>query len=80
MIIACQYADNTGALCDIGVLILAVLAYKHNVPLKLLPAEHKVRFLGDPKSVLSFEDKRIAPQGTHSYVPLVEWVPVKYLR
>jgi len=80
VVIACQYADNSGALCDIGALILAVLARKHKVPLKLLPAEHKVRFLGDPKSVLSFEGKRIAPQGTRSYVPLVEWVPEKYLR
>jgi methylthioribose-1-phosphate isomerase len=80
VIIACQYADDTGALCDIGSLILAVLAYKHKVPLKLLPAEHRTRFLGDPGAILSFEGKRIAPRGTHSYVPLVEWVPVKYLR
>jgi len=80
VIIACQYADGTGALCDMGALILAVLAHKHKIPLKLLPAEHRARFLGDPKSVLSFEGKRITPAGTHSYVPLVEWVPVKYLR
>ena len=80
VIIACQYADDTGALCDTGALILAVLAHKHKVPLKLLPAEQRTRFLGDPKSVLSFEGKRIAPKGTHSYVPLVEWVPAKYLR
>src|SRR5208283_617986 len=80
VIVACQYADSTGALCDMGALILAVLAHKHKIPLKLLPAEHRARFLGDPKSVLSFEGKRIAPVGTHSYVPLVEWVPAKYLR
>ena len=78
--IACQYADDTGALCDTGALILAVLAKKHKVPIKLLAAERKTRFLGDPKSILSFEGQRIAPKGTHGYVPLVEWVPVKYLK
>ena len=80
MIIACQYADDTGALCDTGALILAVLAKKHKIPIKLLVAEHRTRFLGDPKSILSFEGQRIAPKGTHGYVPLVEWVPAKYLK
>jgi methylthioribose-1-phosphate isomerase len=78
--IACQYADNTGALCDTGALILAVLAKRHKIPLRLLPAEHRTRFLGDPKSILSFEGQRIAPKGIHGYVPLVEWVPAKYLK
>ena len=80
VVIACQYADNKGALCDTGALILAVLAKKHKVPVKLLVAEHKTRFLGDPKSILTFEGKLIAPKGTHGYVPLVEWVPEKYLK
>jgi methylthioribose-1-phosphate isomerase len=78
--IACQYADDTGALCDTGALILAVLAKRHKIPLTLLPAEHRTRFLGDPKSILSFEGQLIAPKGTHGYVPLVEWIPVKYLK
>jgi len=79
VIIACQYADKTGALCDTGALILAVLAKKHKVPLKLLAAEHKTRFLGNPKSILSFEGKEFAPKSTIGYVPLVEWIPKKYL-
>ena len=78
--IACQYADETGALCDTGALILAVLAQKHKVSIKLLPAERKVRFLGDPKEILKFEGQAIAPKGTRGYVPLVEWVSAKYLR
>ena len=78
--IACQYADKKGALCDMGALILAVLAKKHKVPIKLLLAKHRTRFLGDPKDILSFEGQRIAPKGTHGYVPLVEWVPAKYLK
>jgi len=80
VVIACQYADKTGALCDTGALILAVLARKHKVPLKLLEAQRRHRFLGNPKDILSFEKKLIAPKDTHSYVPLVEWVPAKYIK
>jgi len=78
--LACQYADENGALCDTGALILAVLAKKHKVPVKLLIAERRHRFVGDPESILSFEGTRIASKGTHGYVPLVEWVPAKYLK
>ena len=80
VIIACQYADNKGALCDMGALILAVLAKKHKISVRLLVADHRTRFLGDPKSILSFEGQRIAPKDTYGYVPLVEWVPAKYLK
>lgn len=78
--IACQYADKTGALCDTGALICAVLAKKHKVPVKLVEGKLKTRFLGNPKDILSFEGVQVAPKGTHAYVPLVEWVPNKYLR
>jgi len=78
--IACQYADNKGALCDTGALILAVLASKHKVPVKLLAAERRTRFLGDPREILSFQGLQTAPKDTNGYVPLVEWVPAKYLK
>ncbi len=80
VVLACQYADPKGALCDTGALILAVLAKKHQIPVKLFIADHRTRFIGDPKSILSFEGQQIAPKGTRGYVPLVEWVPAKYLR
>src|SRR5271154_5589587 len=38
VVMACQYADNKGALCDMGALILAVLAKKHKIPVKLVAA------------------------------------------
>jgi methylthioribose-1-phosphate isomerase len=78
--IACHYADKKGSLCDMGALILAVLAREHRTPIKLLSAQHRTRFLGDPEGILNFEGHRIAPKDTHSYVPLVEWVPAKYLK
>ena len=79
-VLACQFADQSGALCDMGGLILAVLAKRHDVPVKLAPAEHKARFLGNPEDILSFEGQRTAPKGVHGYAPLVEWVPAKYLK
>jgi len=78
--LACHHADQKGALCDMGALILAVLAKEHKISLKLLAAEHRTRFLGDPQAILSFEGQRIAPKDTRGYVPLVEWVPAKYLK
>jgi methylthioribose-1-phosphate isomerase len=78
--IACQYADKKGSLCDMGALILAVLAKEHKIPLILLAGDHRTRFLGDPKAILNFEGQRTAPKGTYGYVPLVEWVPAKYLK
>lgn len=77
--LACQYADKAGALCDTGALICAVLAKRHKVPVKLLNAKTRTRFLGDPNDVLKFEGAASAPKGTSGYVPLVEWVPKKYL-
>ena len=78
--IACQYADKSGALCDTGALICAVLAKKHKVPVKLVEGKIRTRFLGDPKDILNFEGTTVAPKGSRGYVPLVEWVPVKYLK
>ncbi len=80
LVLACQYADKSGALCDTGALIYAVLAKRHKVPVKLVQGALRTRFLGDPKSILSFEGVQIAPKGTRGYVPLVEWVPAKYLK
>lgn len=80
VVLACQYADSTGALCDMGALILVVLAKKHKVALRLLEGEHKKHFLGNPKDLLSLKGSPTASAKTHAYAPLVEWVPIKYLR
>ncbi len=77
--LASQYQDQSGALCEIGALILAVLAKRHGIPIKLFPAAKKLRFLGNSKDLLSFKGKRIAPAGVNAFVPLVEWVPAVYL-
>jgi methylthioribose-1-phosphate isomerase len=74
--------DQQEALCDIGGLILAVLGKKHNVPVYLYPADKitkKARLLGSPEDLFMFNGKRTAPQDIKGYVPLVEWVPLKYV-
>jgi hypothetical protein len=80
VVLACQYADKTGALCDIGSLILVVLAKKHKVSVRLLEAEHKKHFLGNPKDLLNIKGVPTAQPTTNAYAPLVEWVPGKYLK
>ncbi len=80
VVIGVQFADKTGALCETGALILAVLAKKHKVAIRLLDAEHKKHFLGNPKELLSIKGIETASKGTHAYVPVVEWVPAKYLK
>jgi methylthioribose-1-phosphate isomerase len=80
VVIACQYADSSGALCDMGALILAVLAKKHKVSVRLLEAEHKKHFLGNPKDLLTLKGQATASAKTHAYAPSVEWVPAKYIK
>ncbi len=77
--ISYQTADEKGALCHIGALILGVLGKKHGIPVYLFPGKPQNRFMGDPKDILSFQKKRIAPVGIKGYVPLVEWLPRKYI-
>ena len=77
--IAVQYSDKDGALGATGALMLGVLARRHKVPVNLYPGKLSPRFLGDPKEVLVFKGKTIAPKGTKAYVPLVEWLPGKYI-
>ncbi len=76
---AYQDTDQEGAVCDSGALILGVLAKRHVIPVKLFPAQRKTSFLGRPEQLLCFQGTRLAPKGIKAYVPLVEWVPGKYI-
>ncbi len=80
VVIACQYADSTGALCDTGALILVILAKKHKVAVRLLEGEHKKHYLGNPKDLLVLKGIPTAPAKTKAFTPTVEWVPAKYLK
>lgn len=75
-----QAADKKGAMCDIGALIVAVLARKHSVPVFGYPSARKRQLLGKPKDVLQFNGQPITKGKIKAYVPLVEWVPAKYFK
>ncbi|MCA9408742.1 MAG: hypothetical protein KC733_08630 [Candidatus Omnitrophica bacterium] len=77
--IAYQEADDQGVLCSIGSGILAVLAAKHQVPVLCYPAKVKEKLLGKEKDLCYFNGQRTAPSAVKAYVPLVEWVPGKYI-
>ncbi|HPB69141.1 MAG TPA: hypothetical protein PLT76_06430 [Candidatus Omnitrophota bacterium] len=78
--LAYQVGDAHGALCDIGALIYAILGKKHGVPVFCYPAAKKRRFIGKPREIFYFCEKRIAPRGIQGYVPLLEWVPGAYIQ
>ena len=77
--LAYQYDDDTGALCDIGALILGVLAKAHKVPVNLFNGQMRRRFLAPQDDLLRFNGKNIAAAETRVYGPLVEWLPNEYI-
>ncbi len=77
--LACQMVDDQGALCPIGSLIVGVLAKRHNVPVYVSPASRESRAMGAQKDIFYFKGIKVAPQNIKGYVPLVEWLPKKYI-
>ncbi len=77
--LAYQTADEQGALCPIGSLIVGVLARRHNVPVYVYPASKESRLMGGQKDIFYFKGIKVAPQNIKGYVPLVEWLPKKYI-
>ncbi|HLF17988.1 MAG TPA: hypothetical protein VI749_03725 [Candidatus Omnitrophota bacterium] len=74
-----QIADEKGAVCRIGSLILGVLAKRHKIPVNIFKSSEKTKFMGKPDDLFYFRGQRVAPSGIKAYVPLVEWVPQKYI-
>ena len=77
--IAYQLSAEDGALCETGALILGVLGKRHKIPVHLFPSDRKTKFLGKEKDLMRFQNKTIAPKGIRAYVPLVDWLPGKYV-
>ena len=77
--IAYQMVDKKGALCDVGALILGVLGKQHAVPVNLYAGVKRYKMIGDENDTLSFNGTRVAPLGVKAYVPLMEWLPRKYI-
>ncbi|MCA9394627.1 MAG: hypothetical protein KC900_10515 [Candidatus Omnitrophica bacterium] len=77
--ISYQVADEDGALCQIGALILGVLGKRHSVPVRLFPSSQRLALLGKDKEILYFNGVKVAPRNVKGYVPLAEWVPRKYI-
>ncbi|MBI5149524.1 MAG: hypothetical protein HZA28_01970 [Candidatus Omnitrophica bacterium] len=77
--LACQTVDEQGALCPIGSLVVGVLAKRHNVPVYVYPASKESCLLGGQKDIFYFKGIKVAPQNIKGYVPLVEWLPKKYI-
>lgn len=74
-----QYHDASGALCDIGAVILGVLGKTHKVPVSIFPGKLRKRFLAPQEDVFTFNGKTVAPAGIRAYGPLVEWLANEYI-
>lgn len=77
--LACQRVDAQGALCPVGGLIVGVLAKRHGVPVYVYPASKESRRMGGQKDIFYFKSIKVAPQNIKGYVPLLEWLPKKYI-
>jgi methylthioribose-1-phosphate isomerase len=78
--LAYHSSAQDGITGTIGSLILAILGKKHHVPVYCYPAARADRMMGQAKDIFYFAGQRIAPSGIGAYVPLLEWVPRKYVR
>lgn len=72
--------EKEGLLCDIGAMIVGVLAKAHQVALFAAPGIHQKRYLGRPQEICFLAGRRTAPKGIKGYVPLIEFLPKKYVR
>ncbi len=77
--VAYQSLEKNGAFCDIGALILGVLGRHHKVPVYIFSSGEKTNFLGSPKDIFQFDGRPVAAKGIKGYVPLVEWLPKRYI-
>ncbi|MCA9406353.1 MAG: hypothetical protein KC684_07445 [Candidatus Omnitrophica bacterium] len=68
-----------GVMLEVGGLILGVLAKKHNVSLEVYPGPEEFNFLGQSKDLLNFNEQKVVSGQHNAFVPLVEWVPRKYI-
>jgi len=78
--VAYHSVEKEGLLCDIGAMIVGVLAKAHRVALFAAPGIHQRKYLGRPEEICFLAGRRTAPQGVRGYVPLIEFLPKKYVR
>ena len=78
--LAAQANDKMGAMCEIGALILAVLAKKHRVPVFTFPAGKKNKPFGKPADLQKFSGHSVLTGKVKAFVPLNECVPAKYIK
>ena len=77
--LAYQERDRSGALCQIGSLILGVLGRVHQVPVNAHRSSRRLPFMGKNRDLTHFNGARVVPDSFTGYAPMTEWVPAKYL-
>ncbi len=75
--VAYKITEKRGAMCHIGASIVALLSKEHNVPLFCYKGDSEEEGIANKKDMVSFKGVQVAPKGTATYEPLLEWVPGK---
>jgi methylthioribose-1-phosphate isomerase len=78
--LSCLSKSDHAVLCRAGGLILGVLGHTHQIPVYVYSGTDRSEVLGNTKDIAYFNGKKVAPNGISGYVPLIEWVPAKYIR
>lgn len=73
-------AQDKGAECVIGALILAVLAKHHKVPVSVYPHAGILKKSGKPGDLGKFNGQTVIKGRIKAFVPLREIVPGKYFK
>ncbi|MBF0532750.1 MAG: hypothetical protein HQL23_06590 [Candidatus Omnitrophica bacterium] len=76
--IAYESSDEQGSYAAIGSLILAVLALRHQIPVKAVPMDPQPKVSAVAQDLAFFMGKRVAPKGVKTFVPTREFVSKKY--
>jgi methylthioribose-1-phosphate isomerase len=77
--IASQSIDKNGAMCDIGALVVAILAKKHDIPVFTYFAGRTSKPFGKSSDLQKFNGQSVVTAKVKAFVPLIEWVPAKYI-
>ena len=78
--VGCQSVGPQEAQCDIGALILAVLAQTHQIPLYGYKTKVEKKGSAASNDLTKFNGQRIVAGKVKAFVPLAEKVPMKYFK
>lgn len=72
--------DAKSLTCRVGSLVLVVSSEDNNVPVFAYPSEELMKDEANQEDLFYFEGIRTASDGIKAYVPLIDDVPIKFIK